>query len=90
MESPAKVVKKLFLLQVGALSLLSEKAENFIKELEEKGKISEEEGKKFINQLKKNIAKQKEELSSEIGKLLKEMNIPTRDEIEALKEEIRS
>ena len=62
MKSPTDLIRKIALLQIGFVALVSEKVEEFIKELEEKGKLSEEEGKKFLKQLKEQLEKQKEEL----------------------------
>ncbi len=90
MKNLTDVVKKAALLQIGFISLVTEKVENLIKELEEKGKISQKEGEKFIEELKKEVEKKKEEVSEEIEKFLKELPVATKSEIESLKEEIRA
>ncbi len=88
MTDPKEIVKKLALLQIGAIAVISEKVESLIEELEEKGKLTEKEGREFLNKLKNAVKEQKEDIAKEVAKIVKSMNLATREEVEELRREV--
>lgn len=83
------LMKKAFYLGLGALSLTKEKAEKVIKELEEKGEMSREEGKEFLDEVVKKGEEQKKEIQDMISKGINDFGVVKRSELAALEERIK-
>ncbi|MEK7451691.1 MAG: hypothetical protein AAB643_02465 [Patescibacteria group bacterium] len=86
------LVKKAILVGLGVFSLSREKTEKVIKELIKKGEEAEVDEAKFVKDILKIIEKNKEELEEKIeeiaGKVLEKMNIPTKKEVNELRDKI--
>jgi polyhydroxyalkanoate synthesis regulator phasin len=79
------LMKKAIFTGLGLAFMTKEKVEEFSKELVEKGKLSETEGKEFIDELQKKSdearKKLEEQIENAVNNTLKKMNIATRDDI---------
>ncbi|MDY6973621.1 MAG: phasin family protein [Thermodesulfobacteriota bacterium] len=88
------LIKKVMLTGVGLASMTRDKIEDVARELKEKGKLSEEEGRELANELLKKSEQAKGELEVKIEKtvhkVLDKMNLATKEDIAALKEQIKS
>jgi polyhydroxyalkanoate synthesis regulator phasin len=88
-----EMLKDLFYIGLGGALLAKEKVEKELEELVEKGKLNKEEAEKFIDKAKiKGEEEEKEfrnKLKDSIREVLEEMNIATKDDIAALKKEIK-
>ena len=85
------MLKDLIYIGLGGALLAKEKVEKELNELVEKGKLNKEEAQKLIDKAKtKGEAEEKEvksKLKEAIREVLEEMNLATKADIEALKEE---
>jgi polyhydroxyalkanoate synthesis regulator phasin len=79
------LMKKAIFTGLGLAFMTKEKIEEFSKEIIEKGRLSDTEGKKFIDELqnKSEEARKKlqEQIQSAVNHTLKKMNIATKDDI---------
>ncbi len=86
------IINKAFLAGLGALSLTREKIEGFIDELAKKGEIAKGDKETLVDNLQKEVEKRRAEfrefIAKETKKVLSGLNIPTREEVDALKKEI--
>ncbi|NMC38170.1 MAG: hypothetical protein GYA41_07595 [Bacteroidales bacterium] len=86
------LIKKTILAGLGALSLTREKAEEISGDLIKRGELAKTEEAKFVRDLmdlvEKNRAGMEEKIEKAVGKALAKLDIPSRKEINALKEEI--
>ncbi|SHI74866.1 phasin family protein [Desulfofundulus thermosubterraneus] len=87
-----KTAERLILAGIGALALTTERAEKMINELTERGQMSREEARNFLQELiakgeqeKTNLA---ETLRREISQLRDDLGLVTRAEIEELKNRV--
>jgi len=84
--------KKTILAGLGALSLSREKAEEIAKELIARGEVAKSEEAKFVKDLLDVVEKNKtgleEKMEKAVEKVLTRLDIPTRKELNELKEEI--
>ena len=84
-----EILKKTLLTGIGLAALTKEKVEELAKKLADEAKLSEEEGKKLINDLVKQSDKARKNLEDQVEKAVKEtldkLNIPSRDEMNKLK-----
>lgn len=82
------LIKKTILTGVGIATMTKDKVEELAKELTENGKMSEKEGKKFINELLKKSEEVKKDLEKRIEgvvrKTLEKLNIATKEDIDEL------
>lgn len=87
-----KLLKKLMYTGVGFASLTADRMKKAVDSLVSDGKISEEEGKRIIDDLKKNSEEKKAELEQKLdklsGKLLKSFHLGSSKEIENLEDRI--
>lgn len=87
------IIKKVFLAGLGAATLTREKAEEIIEDLVKKGELKREEKPGVLDDLLKAAEKRKDEMQNfvkeEVQKVLKTLNIPTGDEIEALEKRLK-
>ncbi len=86
------LLKKTLLTGVGVATLTKEKIEELAKDFVEKGKISEQEGKVFVDDL---IARSEEsreafqnQVEEKVQSVLTKMNLAKQSEVNALKVEI--
>lgn len=86
------VIKKIAFTGIGLAFLTKEKLEELSKEIIEKGKLSEQEGKDFIAELKKKSEQAKNDLETQlddmVNKTIQKMNLVTRDDLTRLEERI--
>ena len=87
------LVKKTMLTGIGLALLAKDEVEDLAKEVVEKGKMTERDGKKFFNDLQKRYEEVQDKLEERVEKTVKEivkkMDLVTGDELKALKREIR-
>ncbi|HQJ21668.1 MAG TPA: phasin family protein [Bacteroidales bacterium] len=88
----SELIKKTILAGLGAISLTREKAEEIAKDLINRGELAKNEEAKFIKDLldiaEKNRSKLEEKIEDVVEKTLTRLDIPTRKEINELREEI--
>ena len=86
------LVKKTILAGLGVLSISREKAEKITKDLVKRGELAKTEEAKFIKDLMEQAEKNKIEVEKKIEKVVEKtltrLNIPTRKEINDLKEKV--
>lgn len=86
-------IKDLFYLGLGSALMAKEKFEAEAKELVEKGKLTKEQQKEFIEKAKAKAKEEEIELSAKVKKMVKdalsEMGIATKEDIEELKKMIQ-
>ena len=85
-------IKKMMMFGEGLVAMTREKSEELVKELVKKGEMSEKEGKQLVNDLMEKSKKVTRELETKTEEMvtltLKRLNIPTRKELEELRERI--
>ena len=85
-------LKRVILTTLGTVSLTKKKAESLVKDLVKHGDLTQVEGKKLINDLTKNVEKERDVIEKNTEKvirnILKKTEIPTRKEIADLKNKI--
>ncbi|MBF0197499.1 MAG: hypothetical protein HQL32_07300 [Planctomycetes bacterium] len=90
----SEILKKSLLTGLGLASLTAEKVQGLAKELKEKGKLNEKEGRELADDLLKQSTEAKKELESKIeavvAKTLGKLNLAPKAELDALKEEIEA
>jgi len=86
------IIKKTILAGLGILSLSREKAEEIAKDLIKRGELAKTEEAKFIKDLMARAEKSRLEVEKKIEKIvektLAKLDIPTRKELNALKEKV--
>jgi len=86
---PMELIK----LGIGSMLLAKEQVEKFIDEAVKKGEISKEEAKKQLEEFKKEAQKSQKEfektIQKEVHKALKDLGLATKEDINALKREIK-
>ncbi len=87
-----EMLKNVLYTGLGAAFLTKEKIEELRKELIEKGKLSQDEGKQFVDDLIRKSEKAKDQLNLWINKRVEEridqLNLATKDEIAELRRKI--
>ncbi|MDA8141292.1 MAG: hypothetical protein M0036_21835 [Desulfobacteraceae bacterium] len=87
------LMKKSLLTGIGLALKTKDEMEDLIKELQNKGEMSETEGRKFLDEAREHYEEAQEKLERRIEKTVKEFlkktNIVTTDELKDLKKEIR-
>jgi polyhydroxyalkanoate synthesis regulator phasin len=85
-------IKRMMLFGIGLAAMAREKIEEFVNELVKKGEVSEKEGKEMVKELidkSKKVRKDFEGKMEEVAtETLKKLHIPTRRELDDLKERI--
>jgi polyhydroxyalkanoate synthesis regulator phasin len=83
---------KFFNTGLGALLITRDKLKDWVNDLVKRGRLSEEEGRQFLQDWKDEGEKRRQLMEDEFRDFLKKqlykMNIPTRDEIDALHKRI--
>ena len=87
------LIKKTMMAGIGLALKTRDEVEEQVKDLVKKGTMSEQEGKKFLDDLLKRYDdardKLEERVETAVKKFLKKADIVTGDELKALKKEIR-
>lgn len=87
-----EIFKKIAFTGMGLVFLTKEKAEEMARELVEKGKFTEQEGREFIDDLKKASEQARadfeEKINDLVHKTVARMNLATRDDLERLEKRI--
>jgi polyhydroxyalkanoate synthesis regulator phasin len=87
------LLRKVVLTGIGLAALTKEKIEEVVKDVVEKGKLSEKEGKEFVDELLKKSEGAREKVEGQIEKALqaslKKMNLVTRDDFSKLEKQIK-
>ncbi|MGE4560522.1 MAG: phasin family protein [Desulfobulbus sp.] len=87
-----EMLKNVVYAGIGAAFLTKEKVEEVTKDLVEKGKMSQEEGKQFIDDLLRKSEKAKDQLELWINKRVEErvnqLNLATKDELAELQRKV--
>jgi polyhydroxyalkanoate synthesis regulator phasin len=87
------IIKKTMLTGIGLALIAKDEVEDLAKELINKGKMSEGEGTKFLEDLQKRYDETQTKLEEKVQKAVKEFmkkaDVVTGDELKALKKEIR-
>jgi polyhydroxyalkanoate synthesis regulator phasin len=87
------IIKKSMLTGIGLALIAKDEVEDLAKELVNKGKMSENEGTKFLEDLQKRYDETQKKLEEKVQRAVKDFmkkaDIVTRDELKGLKKEIR-
>ncbi len=87
------IIKKTLLTGIGLALKTWDEVEDLAKELVDKGKMGEKDGRKFVKDLKKRYEETQKKLEARVEKtvkeLLKKSDVVTADELKALKKEVR-
>lgn len=87
------LIKKIMFTGAGMASMTKDKIEELGKEIIATGKLTEKEGKEFIDELKKKSEESRKEMETKVDKLVKDrlskMNIATRDDIKKLEDQLK-
>jgi len=87
------LIRKTMMAGIGLALKTRDEAEDLVKDLVKRGTMSEQEGKKFLDDLLKRYDeardKLEERVEASVKKFLKKADIVTGDELKALKKEIR-
>ena len=88
----SNIINKAFLAGLGAISISRDKVEGIIDDLVKRGELSQEEKRGMLSELLESVEKRQTELSDfirkEIRQILESLDMPSREEINKLKEEI--
>ena len=82
------IVRKLILIGFGAAAITQKKAEELKKELIKQGNLSENEGKKFVEDILSRNKKGQAELAKVVEKTLKKLNIADLKELEKVERKL--
>lgn len=90
-----EATRKVLLAGVGVVALAQEEAESFVNRLVERGELAEKDGRQLIKDLmerRKKVAEQAQEeatdLDVRIERILHRLNVPTKNDIDALSRQI--
>ncbi len=87
-----EMLKNVLYTGLGAAFLTKEKIEDVRKELIEKGKMSQEEGKQFVDEVLRKSEKVKDQLdlwiNTRVEERINQLNLATKDEIAELRRKI--
>ena len=87
------IIKKSMLTGIGLALIAKDEVEDLVKELVNKGKMSENEGTKFLEDLQKRYDETQKRLEEKVQQAVKDFmkkaDVVTGDELKALKKEIR-
>lgn len=87
------MMRKAFLLGLGAMSITREKAERYYNEMIEKGHMSKEEARQFVEDAIKKGEEERKEMKNfireEMGELKKDFSVVSRSEFEALEARVK-
>ena len=88
------LMKKAMLIGLGLTSMTRDKVEQFAREISEDSKLSEEEGKKLVEEMVRQSDEARVNMEKEVRGLVKKtmekLNIPSRTEIQNLADRIEA
>lgn len=88
-----ELIKKTMMAGIGLALKTRDEVEELARDLSKKGSLSEQEGKRFLDELLKRYddarGKLEERVEESVKKFLKKADIVTSEELKALKKEIR-
>jgi poly(hydroxyalkanoate) granule-associated protein len=88
----AEMLRRVLLATIGAAAIAQEEIEALVNRLVERGEIAEKDGKKLVHEMmdkrKSKTTKVEEEISKNVESVLERMNIPSKDDVEALSQKI--
>ncbi len=88
-----EIVKKAMMTGIGMALLAKDEMEDLARDVVEKGKMTEQDGKKFISELQKRYedvqGKLEERVETTVRDILKKMDVVTGEDLKAIKKEIR-
>jgi len=88
-----ELLKKTMLTGIGIASMTKDKIEELGKKISAESKLTEEEGKKMVNDLLKQSEKAREDLENQVQKLVKKslekLDIPIREDFNRLEKRIK-
>ena len=88
-----EIVKKAMMTGIGMALLAKDEMEDLARDVVEKGKMTEQDGKKFISELQKRYedvqSKLEERVETTVRDILKKMDVVTGEDLKAIKKEIR-
>lgn len=86
------LIKQAFYTGLGAAELTREKVEDLARELSDKGKVSDSEIKKFVEEMLDKSQERKEQLVRQLERVteqtLQRMNLASRDDLDALEKRL--
>ncbi len=86
--------RKLALASIGVFAMAQDEVENLIVKMVERGEIAEKDAHKLVDELtnrrKEGTKKAEEEFDKRLDQALNRLNIPTKDDIEALSQKINA
>ena len=87
------IIKKIMLTGVGLAAMTKDKVEELAGDLAKKGKLSEKEGKKLVDDLLKTSEKAKDDLEKDIEKMvkntMKKMNLARAEDLSNLTKQVK-
>ncbi len=87
-----ETIRKMMMFGVGLAAMTRDKIEELVNELVKKGEMSEKEGREFVNDLMEKSRKVTRDLEAKteemVAATLKKLNIPTRRELDDLRERV--
>jgi polyhydroxyalkanoate synthesis regulator phasin len=87
------LLKKTLYVSLGIVSMTKERVEDLAKKIASEAKLSEGEGKQFVDEVLKRSDEIRETIEKMVNEkttaLLKSMNIPTRSELNALETRVK-
>ena len=87
------LIKKTMMTGIGLALLAKDEVEDLAKEVVEKGKMTEKEGRKFFDDLQKRYDEVQNKLEDRVERTVKDLfkkaDVVTGDELKAIKKEIR-
>jgi len=87
-----ELIEKVVMTTIGVAAITQKKAEELVSELKDKYKLSEEEGKHFVEKIqsmaKENRDKVREMAEAEVQKVVERLGLVSVDELEILKKRI--
>ena len=93
MPDPINLIKKTMLTGIGLALKTWDEVEDLAKELEKRGKMTETEGRKFLDELQARYedaqSKLEDRVEESVKRLLKKADIVTSEELKGIKREIR-
>jgi polyhydroxyalkanoate synthesis regulator phasin len=93
MPAPISLMKKIMLTGFGLALKTWDEVEDLAKELEKRGKMTEQEGRKFLDELQARYedaqTKLEERVEESVKNFLKKADIVTSEELKGIKREIR-
>ena len=81
-------LKKVLLAGIGLTSMTLEKADSFVKELVEKGRLTVEEGKELQSELKRKSEDELKELTDKINTKTNGVQYATKEDVSRLEEKL--